>query len=87
MDLLLAAGWRGNHVKFCGADEYSVDAMLPELRTMNPLVATEWNGMPMPCTRFAPLWLVFPYDDTDSRLERWARTRLSVWKLTAIHID
>ena len=87
IDLLLAAGWRGNHITVEGADGYSADAFLPELKRSNAIVATEWNGMPMPCTKFAPLWLVFPYDDAETQMERWSQRRLSVWKLTNIHID
>lgn len=85
-DILLAAGWRGSKVTLTGADGYSTSAPLPELRSSPALVATEWNGMPLPCTRFAPLWLVFPYDDASSQMDRGRQRHLSVWKLTDIDI-
>ncbi len=85
-DLLMAAGWRGGKVTLTGADGYSADAPLPELRTSAALVATEWNSMPMPSTRFAPLWLIFPYDEAGGQMERCRQRRLSVWKLTDIQI-
>lgn len=86
MDVLLAAGWRGTQITLSGADDYSVQAFLPELKQQGGIIATEWNGMPMPCTRFAPLWLVFPYDDVADQMDRWALRRLSVCKLTDIEI-
>ncbi|MEM7059455.1 MAG: molybdopterin-dependent oxidoreductase [Pseudomonadota bacterium] len=87
MDLLLAAGWRGNHVTFSGVDGYTANMLLPELKQSEALVANEWNGMPMQFTRFAPLWLVFPYDDAADMMDRGRRRHRSVWKLTDIYID
>ena len=85
-DLLLAAGWRGTEVELTGADGYTAAVPLAALRDAGGLIATEWNGMPMPCTRFAPLWLVFPYDTAQTPLERLTQARRSVWKLVEIEI-
>lgn len=86
-DVLLASGWRGNRVTLSGADGHSVEASLADLKHRNGLIATEWNGMPLPSTRYAPLWLVFSYDDAESRWDRNLLRRLSVWKLTDIEIS
>jgi hypothetical protein len=81
-DLLLAAGWRGNRVIFSATDGYEAEASTDELRDGGAVVATDFNGMPLPCTRYGPLWLVFPFDQARSRIERWHQTQRSVWSLT-----
>ncbi len=86
-DVLLASGWRGNSLTLSGADGHSVDAPLAQLKHSAGLIATELNGMPLPSTRFAPLWLVFPYDEAEPGWERNLLRRLSVWKLTDIEIS
>jgi len=86
-DVLLASGWRGNWLTLSGADGYSAEAPLADLKCQGGLIATELNGMPLPSTRFAPLWLVFPFDDAKTGWDRNLMRRRSVWKLTDIEVS
>ena len=86
LDLLLAAGRRGDRLVLESDNGYRAEASMEELRAGAAIVATELNGMPLPCTRFGPLWLVFPFDSAPSALERWHQTRRSVWGLTRIEV-
>lgn len=85
-DLLLAAGWRGDRVTLLAADGYYAEATVDDLRRGHAIVATELDGMPLPCTRFGPVWLVFPFDEAASRVERWHQTQRSVWSLSRMTV-
>lgn len=86
IDLLRAAGWRGTAITLSGADGYSVETTIPAIREQGALVANMLNDMPMQCTRYAPLWLVFPFDDATDRIARGYQTSRSVWSLTHIAV-
>ena len=87
MDALMAAGWRGKDLTLTGVDGRRVNTTLDQIRQTNPLVATEMNGMPVHCTRYAPLWLVFPYDQAHDRIQRGRWTALSVWGLIGVTLN
>lgn len=87
MDVLRAAGWRGNHVTLHGAEGTRVRTTLSQLRGADGIIATSFNNLPMQCTRYAPLWLVFPFDSAPDRMCRRALTNLSMQQLVSIQID
>ena len=62
MDVLRAAGWRGADITFHASDGSSSHAKLSQLREAGGVIATTHNNLPMQCTRYAPVWLVFPFD-------------------------
>ncbi|MEO1490555.1 MAG: molybdopterin-dependent oxidoreductase [Pseudomonadota bacterium] len=86
MPLLRAAGWRGTDISLHGVDGYSAETTLQALRGSSAIVATEFNGMPLPCTRYAPLWLMFPFDEAPDQMTRWRKRACAVWGLTRIEV-
>ena len=87
MDVLRAAGWRGADVTFHASDGSSSHAKLSQLREAGGVIATTHNNLPMQCTRYAPVWLVFPFDTAPDRLTRRALTNISIQRLVSIEID
>ncbi len=85
-EVLLAAGRRGDELGLTSNTGYRVQTSTRELHHASAIVATEMDGMPLPCTRYGPLWLVFP-DQTAGASPVWRRQQLSVWGLTEIVVS
>ena len=76
----------GAELSFSALNEYWVEIPMPSIVHGGPLVAYEWNGIPMSPRDKGPLWVVFPYD-ADPKFQTETVYAQSIWQLDRIEVS
>ena len=71
---------------FSALNEYMIEITLAEMVPGGPMLAYEWNGIPMSPRDKGPLWIVFPYD-SDQKFQSESVYAQSIWQLDRIEVS
>ena len=81
--LLDEVGASGDKIIASALDDYAAAIPIAALIERGAMIAYRMNGAPLPA-RFAPLWIVFPYDTDPAALTEQPFQSYSVWALKKI---
>lgn len=82
-DLLEFAGSTGSTISAVALNDYKIDIPVVEIEDDAPIVAYLLNGEAMTPRGKGPLWIVYPYDESDTYRSEVIYSR-SIWQLNRI---
>ncbi|MFD1341117.1 molybdopterin-dependent oxidoreductase [Litorisediminicola beolgyonensis] len=86
LDALLAAvGAEGTTIKATALNDYAVEIPVSDAIPDGPIIAYEMDGAQMSRRDKGPLWVIYPFDSTDSYRSETVYSR-SIWQLDRIEI-
>lgn len=84
-DVLAAAGAQGNTLVAVALNDYKVEIPAEDARKFKVVLATRLDDKPMAVREKGPLFIIYPYDDSDDlRSERYYSR--SAWQLRKIEV-
>lgn len=83
--VLEAVGATGANVSMVAVNDYKVDMSQSQIEDGAPIIANRINGAPFSIRDKGPLWVVFPFDESE-RFQTEEVYSLSVWHLTHLRV-
>lgn len=85
-DILSAVGATGTTLQMTALNDYLVSAPIQEMIDAGAVLATRYEGQPMPISDKGPIFVLFPFDDRPE-LKHQAYYSRAVWQLDRIEVD
>lgn len=79
-------GIDGENLRVTGADKYSAELPVEELRRYPVLLAYEIDGKRLTLRSKGPVWVVYPFNDYPEIADQLREAR-SVWQVTTIEVQ
>jgi len=83
--VLEAVGAKGAGASMVAVNDYKVDMAAGRIEDNAPIIANRINGAPFSIRDKGPLWVVFPFDQSE-RYQTEEIYSLSIWQLTQLRV-
>jgi hypothetical protein len=84
-DVLTLAGATGGDITLTAADDYKVDITADEMKTFNPILAIEKDGMRMAPDDFGPFFVMWPFKERPE-IDNEAFQAKAIWSVVRIEV-
>jgi hypothetical protein len=84
-DVLALAGATGGDITLTAADDYKVDITAEEMKSFNPILAIEKNGVRMAPDDFGPFFVMWPFKEKPE-IDNEAFQAKAIWSVVKIEV-
>ncbi|WP_119302157.1 hypothetical protein [Dongia deserti] len=84
-DVLALAGATGGYITLTAADDYQVDITADEMKTFNPILAIEKEGVRMAPDDFGPFFVMWPFKEKPE-IDNEAFQAKAIWSVVKVEI-
>jgi hypothetical protein len=84
-DVLALAGATGGHVTLSAADDYKVDITADDIKTFEPILAIEKDGVRMAPDDFGPFFVMWPFKEKPE-IDIEAYQAKAIWSVVKIEV-
>jgi hypothetical protein len=84
-DVLALAGATGGNITLTAADDYKVDISADEIKTFNPILAIEKDGVRMAPDDFGPYFVMWPFKE-NPEIDNETFQAKAIWSVVKIEV-
>lgn len=85
IDVLTLAGATGGEITLTAADDYTVDITADEMKTFNPILAVEKDGVRMAPDDFGPFFVMWPFK-AKPEIDNETFQAKAIWSVVKIEV-